>query len=188
MAHLDYVDPEAASRAVQSILETDEETYGRPSLFARVMAHHPGLLEARQQYTEAVVEKGELDPTLVELIAVAISGTNDCAYCVVSHVEHLIEQLGVEEDLARAVARRDYQALDSRERAVVELADQIARDPAGVGPDGIDRLRTVGFEDDEIVAIVTACAMAVSANVIADALGLDPADRTAPIVGLDRSD
>jgi uncharacterized peroxidase-related enzyme len=187
MAHLDYVDPEAASRAVQSMLETDEETYGRPSLFARVMAHHPGLLEARQQYTEAVVEKGELDLTLVELIAVAISGTNDCAYCVVSHVEHLIEQLGVEEDLARAVARRDYQALDSRERAVVELADQIARDPAGVGPDGIDRLRTVGFED-EIVAIVTACAMAVSANVIADALGLDPADRTAPIVGLDRSD
>jgi uncharacterized peroxidase-related enzyme len=170
------------------MLETDEETYGRPSLFARVMAHHPGLLEARQQYTEAVVEKGELDPTLVELIAVAISGTNDCAYCVVSHVEHLIEQLGVEEDLARAVARRDYQALDSRKRAVVELADQIARDPAGVGPDGIDRLRTVGFEDDEIVAIVTACAMAVSANLITDALGLDPADSTAPIVGLDRSD
>jgi len=25
----------------------DAETHGRPSLFARIMAHHPALLEAR---------------------------------------------------------------------------------------------------------------------------------------------
>ncbi|MFB6360413.1 MAG: carboxymuconolactone decarboxylase family protein, partial [Halobacteriales archaeon] len=144
MAHLDYVDPESASGAAQSLLEADGETDGRPSLFALIMAHHPGLFEARQRYTEAVVEQGGLDPTLIELVTVAISATNDCAYCVASHVEHLIEHLGVDEARARAVARGDYGALDSRERAVVELAEQIARDPALVGPDGIDRLRTVG--------------------------------------------
>ncbi|MFB6362013.1 MAG: carboxymuconolactone decarboxylase family protein, partial [Halobacteriales archaeon] len=144
MAYLEYVDPESAPEDVASLLEIDEERYGRPSLFARIMAHHPGLLQARQRYTDAVVEEGGLEPTLIELITVAVSATNDCAYCVASHVEHLIEQLGVDEARARAVVRGDYGALDSRERAVVELAEQIARDPALVGPDGIDRLRTVG--------------------------------------------
>lgn len=188
MAHLDYVDPETAPPAVRSLLEADEETYGRPSLFARVMAHHPTILEARQRYTETILEEGGLDPTLVELVTVAVSARNDCAYCLASHVEHLIEQLEVPQDRARAVARGDYGALNDRERAVVELAEQIARDPAAVGAEGIDRLRAAGFQADDIVAIVTTCAMAVSANAIADTFGLDPADRAAPFAGYEPPD
>lgn len=186
MAHLDYVDPEDAPRETRALLEADAETYGRPPLFARVMAHNPALLEARLAYAEAVAEACGLEPRLMEYVTVAVSATNDCAYCIASHVEHLIDSLDLPAERARAVARGEYGALDDRERAVVELAEQVARDPALVGADGIDNLRTVGFDDAEIVGVVTACALAVSANVIADALGIDPADRSAPFTGYSR--
>lgn len=188
MAHLDYVDPDDADPAVRPLLDADADTYGRPSLFARAMAHHPALLQARQRYARAVARDGGLERRLVELATVAVSAANGCAYCVASHVEHLVDQLDVPAEVAMAVARREYAGLDDRERAVVELADQIARDPAGVGAAGIARLHEAGYDDAEVVAAVTACATAVSANVIADALGLDPADRAEPFAGLDAAD
>lgn len=183
MAHLDYVDPDDADPVVRALLDADAGTYGRPSLFARAMAHNPSLLEARQRYARAVAEDGGLDARLVELATVAVSAANDCAYCVASHVEHLVERVDVPAATARAVARREYAGLDDRERAVAEFADHLARDPAGAGVSGIDALREAGFGDAGIVAVVTACATAVSANVIADALGLDPADRPEPFAG-----
>lgn len=185
MAHLDYVDPAEAPEDVRALLEADAETYGRPSLFARALAHNPAVLEARLGYARAVAEEGGLEPELLELATVAVSATNDCAYCVASHVERLIEALSVPAERARAVARGEHGGLDDRERAAVELAEQVARDPGGVGPDGIEALRQAGFDDAGIVALVTACATAVSANAIADALGIDPADRGTPFAGAD---
>lgn len=185
MAHLAYIDPDGAPAETRALLEADAETYGQPSLFARALAHNPAVLEARQRYARAVATESGLDPQLVELATVAVSATNDCDYCVASHVEHLVEALALPADRARAVARGEYGGLDDRERAAVELAEQVARDPSGVGPDGIDALRAAGFDDAEIVALVAACATAVSANVIADALGIDPADRSSPFAGSD---
>lgn len=185
MAHVDYVDPADAPGDVRGLLEADAETYGRPSLFARALAHNPAVLEARMAYARAVAEDGGLGPELLALATVAVSATNDCAYCVASHVEHLLEELSVPAERARAVARGEFGSLDGRERAAVELAEQVARDPAGVGPDGIETLRAAGFDDASIVALVTACATAVSANAIADALGIDPADRGTPFAGAD---
>lgn len=183
MAHLDYVDPAEALPETRELLYADAETYGDPSLFARALAHNPAVLEARQRYGRAVTTDCGLDSELVELLTVAVSGANDCAYCVASHVERLVEALSVPADRARAVARGEYGDLDPRERAAIEFAAQVARDPAAVGAAGIDQLRNVGFDDAEIVAITTVCATAVSANVIADTLGLAPADRGRPFVG-----
>lgn len=180
MAHLEYVDREGADPEVRDLLDADAETYGQPSLFARAMAHNPAMLAARQRYAGAVAGDGGLEPALVELATVAVSAANDCDYCVASHVEHLVEQTDVPADRVRAVARGDHDGLDPRERAVARLAGQIARDPAGVGADGIDALRAAGFDEAAVVAAVTACATAVSANAIADALGIEPADRGTP--------
>lgn len=183
MAHLDYVDPDDTPRETRALLEADAETSGRPSLFARALAHNPAILSARKRYGRAVVEDGGLDPELVELVTVAVSGANDCAYCVASHVDHLVESLATPAERARAVAGGDYGGLDERQRAAVEFAEQMARDPGGVGADGIETLRAAGFDDGALVALVVACATAVSANAIVDALGLDPADRTTPFSG-----
>ncbi|MDZ7702199.1 MAG: peroxidase-related enzyme [Halobacteriales archaeon] len=183
MAHLDYVDPDDVPPATRALLEADAETYGRPSLFARALAHNPAVLAARAEYTRSIAADGGLEPELLELATVAVSAANDCAYCVASHVERLIEGLAVPAEHARAVARGDYAALDERELAAVEFAQQLARDPEGVGTEGIEALREAGFDDAGIVALVTACATAVSANAIADALGIDPGDRGTPFAG-----
>lgn len=185
MAHLDYVDLETAPPETMALLEPDAETYGRPSLFARALAHNPAVLAARQRYARAVAEEGVLDPELVELVTVAVSATNDCAYCVASHEEHLVESLELPADRSRAVAHGEYGGLDDRERVAVDLAELVAQDPAGVEPDDITALRSAGFDEAEIVALVAACSTAVSTNAIADVLGIDPTDRSSPFAGID---
>jgi len=63
--------------------------------FWRVLATHPSQLELTWNtlktwmHPEAVGRKATLDPTTREIIALAVSATNGCAYCVNSHTAAL---------------------------------------------------------------------------------------------------
>ena len=53
--------------------------------FWRTLAAHPPLLEDTWQRVKRVMAPGRLDPLTKEMIAVAVSATNGCSYCVNSH-------------------------------------------------------------------------------------------------------
>ncbi len=53
--------------------------------FWRALAHDPGLLRATWERAQAVMAPGALDPLVKELVYVAVSTANGCAYCVHSH-------------------------------------------------------------------------------------------------------
>ncbi len=59
--------------------------------FWRVLAHHPDQLELvwtslkRWMHPEASATPSHLDPLTREIIALAVSATNGCEYCVNSH-------------------------------------------------------------------------------------------------------
>lgn len=179
MALLDYVDPEAADETDDRLadrFDAEAEKYGRPTLFGRVLANNPDVFAARAEYADALVEGGDLDPTLKELAYVAVSQANDCDYCVASHAEHLVERVGVPEERIDAIANDDLAGFDDRERAVVSLARQMATDPKRVGDDHLDALYEVGFDQSDVVELVMSVSAAVAANTVADALNVHPAD------------
>lgn len=180
MALLDYVDPEAATGRAAELLAADADRYGRPSLFARAMANDPGALAARSEYTARLVEGADLDARLGELVYLAVSVTNDCEYCVASHREVLVEQVGLPAETVDALAAGDLEGFDERERAAVEFAVQVARDPEAVDERDIGALSAAGFDDAAVVRLLAVAAAAVSANTIADALDMQPSDRGEP--------
>ena len=53
--------------------------------FWKYLAHHPATLSRTWQSLKEVMAPGALDPLLKELVYVAVSVTNNCAYCVASH-------------------------------------------------------------------------------------------------------
>lgn len=176
MALLEYVSPDVDDERLQELFAADAETYGRPSLFARMLAHESDVLEARQRYVSRLVETGSLDTTLTELVYVAVAGANDCEYCVASHTERLVEHVGLQRETIDAVLTGEHDAFDDRERAVVEFARAVASDPKRVSGSDVESLGAVGFDDGDVVELVVVASAAVAANVVADALSILPQD------------
>lgn len=85
----------------------------------KVLANDPALLERSWAQVKSVMGAGALDPLTKELIYVAVSMTNDCAYCVGTHTA-----------AARAKGMTDAQFGELL--AVVGLANQLNAVVAGV--------------------------------------------------------
>lgn len=183
MALLDYVDPETADDRTRDLLAADADYYGQPSLFARALANNPDVFAARSEYHRRLVAEGDLPERLCELVYLTVSVTNDCAYCVASHREQLVERVGIPAEEVRTLAAGDQDWLDDRERAAVAVAEQVARDPATVDEAHLEALTGAGFDDADAVRLLVVAAAAVAANAIADALGISPADREESFVG-----
>lgn len=177
MPLVDYVDPDDATGRAEELLAADADRYGQPSLFARVLANAPDVLAARSDYHDRLLEGGDLDRRTAELVYLAVSVTADCEYCVASHREVLVEQVGLSSSAADALARGSLEAFDERERAVIRFAEQVASDPEAVADEDLRRLSKAGYDDAAVVRLLTVAAAAVAANTIADALGVAPADR-----------
>jgi AhpD family alkylhydroperoxidase len=88
---------EAAAGKVAAVYEDIRKTKGldRVPNFWRVLATNPDHLELvwtrlkALMHPEAAGRSSPLDPTTREIIALAVSATNGCAYCVNSHTAAL---------------------------------------------------------------------------------------------------
>jgi len=66
--------------------------------FWKTIATHPPLLERTWNDLKAVMAPGRLDPLTKEMIAVAVSATNGCSYCVNSHTAAAMK-LGMDQEM-----------------------------------------------------------------------------------------
>lgn len=89
-----------------------------------------------------------------------------------SHAEFL-RRVTLEEDLAAAL-RQDYTqaTLDPVNRAMLDYAAKLTTHPARVGPEDLERLRQVGFDDRAILQINLIASWFNYINRVADGLGV----------------
>jgi uncharacterized peroxidase-related enzyme len=107
-----------------------------------------------------------------ELIALVVSATNGCSYCVAHHGPRLARALG-DEALARAVAR-DYREADLRaqDRVLLDFAVALTCEPAERKLEDVDRMREYGFDDVAIVRATEVVAFYNAINRIVCGLGV----------------
>jgi uncharacterized peroxidase-related enzyme len=93
-----------------------------------------------------------------ELIVVATSAANGCAYCVVAH--GAIARIRTRDPLLADLVAVDWRKapLDDRMHAVLDVAVRLALDPAAVTAADLDRLREHGLTVDDVwdVGAITA--------------------------------
>jgi uncharacterized peroxidase-related enzyme len=137
---------------------------GRVGYVWQALAPDPKALDAIFSLVRAVMdEPAPLSRAQAEAIAIAVSATNGCAYCLAHHGPRLARALG-DEALARAVAL-DYREADlaARDRVLLDHAVALTCEPAERTADDVERLREYGFDD---AAILKATAIAAVFNLV----------------------
>jgi uncharacterized peroxidase-related enzyme len=135
-----------------------------------------GLSATFALYRALMADPAPLTAAQAELIAVVVSATNGCGYCVAHHGPRLAHALG-DATLARAVAM-DYREADlaARDRVMLDYAVALTCEPSERKLEDIERIREYGFDDAAILRIteVTACYNMV--NRVASGLGVQLED------------
>ena len=87
MATFGLIDYDAASPEVRAIYDDIMATRHTTWInnFWKALAHDPASLKRTWDSLKAIMAPGALDPLTKELIYVAVSVTNGCAYCIASH-------------------------------------------------------------------------------------------------------
>ena len=81
---IEYQDAAPAVRAVYDDIMATRQT-DRVNNFWKALANDPPTLERTWRAVKEVMAPGELSPLIKEMIYVAVSVTNQCAYCTASH-------------------------------------------------------------------------------------------------------
>jgi len=152
--------------------ETDRAGF-TPNVFP-AFAYKPGQFRAFFDYYDAIVEESPLDRAEIEMVIVAVSGANDCLYCVVAHGAllriydedpHLAEQLATNHRTA---------SIDEAHRAMCDLAVKLTERPAQIDETDIERLREEGFSMEEIWDIGSVTALFNLSNRMAHLADIRP--------------
>jgi AhpD family alkylhydroperoxidase len=87
MATFGLIDYDTASPEVRAIYDDIMATRHTDWInnFWKALAHDPAQLQRTWDSLKAIMAPGVLDPLTKELIYVAVSVTNGCAYCIASH-------------------------------------------------------------------------------------------------------
>lgn len=145
-----------------------------PNVF-RTFAFRPERLSAWFSHYRLLHEPTEgLGAADREMIAVVVSATNGCLYCLVAHGAALREELGdpvlgerVSYDWRRA-------GLDERRTAICAYAERLTRDPRTVGEEDLASLLAVGLTPVEAWDVIEITAMYNFTNRLAMATNMLP--------------
>ena len=81
---IEYADASAEVRAVyDDIMATRATDY--INNFWKAIAHDPATLRRTWEGVKQIMAPGALDPLTKEMVYLAVSVTNGCAYCIASH-------------------------------------------------------------------------------------------------------
>jgi uncharacterized peroxidase-related enzyme len=144
------VDPAAAQGQAKELLTTVKSKFGTVPNALKTMANSAAALEGYMSLSSAL-NKGVLPATTREQIALSVSQTNGCEYCLAAH--SLTGKLaGLQPD--QIVAARRGKGTDPKSQAVLALTQNILERKGKVSDEQLADARVAGLSDAELVEIV----------------------------------
>jgi AhpD family alkylhydroperoxidase len=98
MAIVQFVEEAAATPEVQTVYDEIKKMFGVsfvPNIF-KTMANNPEYLKTTWSRFKVIMGPGKLDPKTKQVIALAVSATNNCEYCVNAH-SAMLKQMGYDD-------------------------------------------------------------------------------------------
>lgn len=132
------------------------------------------LLAWNAWYEEAMKGESGLTKAEREMIAVVVSVSNDCAYCIAAHSAAL-RKLTKDPPLADQIAA-DHRAaaISGRMRVALDYAVKLTREPRAVVEADVQGLRDAGWADEDVMDIAEVTALFNMSNRMASGLGWAP--------------
>ncbi|WP_268800483.1 peroxidase-related enzyme [Pseudomonas huanghezhanensis] len=163
-AWLPTVDLNTASAEQVAVLE-ESHPQAKTSDYYLTLAHHPDILRQRSLAFNAIMyAPGGLSRAERELASTVVSRINRCVYCASVHAQRF-EQLAKRNDVIKEVFADPATAgTTSREKAIVQFAIDLTREPASLNATHIQALREQGLDDAHVLDLIHAIAIFAWAN------------------------
>jgi uncharacterized peroxidase-related enzyme len=171
MTFIDTVPEEQATGEVAAMYQTDREGFGYLPNLTRGFSLRPDVYAAWKQLNGAV--KANMGLRRYELATVAAARRLRSSYCTLAHGSILVDKFLSPEGVRALVSDQEAAELDAVDAAVVDLADKVAHDATAVTQADVDRLRSLGLTDAEIMDVVLAAAMRSFFSKTLDGLGIE---------------
>ena len=173
MTFIETVAEAGTTGATAELYAAEREAFGFLPNFVRAFSLRPEVYFAWKQLNGAV--KGGMDLRRYELATLAAATRLRSSYCTLAHGSVLMDRGFLEPDAVRAAVSDHRSAgLGEAEVAVMDLAAKVATDATSVEQADIDRLRSCGLSDQEILDVVLAAAVRCFFSKVLDALGAEP--------------
>jgi uncharacterized peroxidase-related enzyme len=108
------------------------------------------------------------------MIAVVVSVTNRCHYCIVSHTAALRKLTKDPDFVDRLATGYKYAELEPRDQAMLDFAVKLTEASDRCTDEDVQALRDAGWNDEEIMDIAQVAAMFNLTNRLASGLGWVP--------------
>ena len=179
MTFIETVPEDDAAGPAAAMYETDRQSLGFLPNFTRAFSLRPEVYAAWRQLNVTI--RSNMDLRRYELATLAAARRLRSSYCALAHGSVLLDRFVDAEALRAIVSDHQAAGLEPADVAVMDLADKIADDATSVTQADVDRLRSLGLTDVEIVDVVLAAAARCFFSKALDALGAEPDARYAEL-------
>lgn len=150
MTEFSSINPDTATGEYQKALNIVHNAFGSvPNLF-RMVAISPNVLQGIMAFNQQVTN-GELEPKLVEQIALLASGINQCEYCVATHV-YIGQMHGLSRD--ELICNLNGEANNPKSQAILNFTKAVVNNRGKVDSSLIQALRDYGLTNKAIIEIL----------------------------------
>jgi uncharacterized peroxidase-related enzyme len=173
MTFIETVAEDQATGETAELYAADREAYGHVPNFTQAFSARPAVYAAWRRLNGSI--KSGMDIRRYELATIAAAGRLKSSYCMLAHGSVLLDNNLLDADELRAVVG-DHGAADltDAEVAIMELAEKVVDDATSVQQSDMERLRSLGLSDADILDVVLAAAARCFFSKTLDALGVQP--------------
>lgn len=174
MPRIRVIEESEATGNIKATYEGFQRQLGFVPNVTKLFSLWPEIFRLNQQLLETVMlAKTELPNPVKEMIALVVSKTNACNYCVTHHSNFLL-RYGIGGNVVGQLNDDFRQApLDEQTRKLLEYAEKITRHAYKVTDENVNELRHVGWTDRQILEATVVAAQFNFVNRIVDALGAE---------------
>lgn len=168
MSFLEPADPK--DPGVATMYARDLDAMGYVANYTKAFSHRPAVYEGWRALGAAVRDSMSL--RRYEVACVAAASALRSSYCSLAHGRTLAGEIGAE--AVTELARGHYDGLEAEDAAVARLATKVATAAADITADDLGELRRLGYEDGDILDVITAAATRCFFATVLDATGALP--------------
>lgn len=175
MPFVPVLQPDQASLEARIVYEDfyQRMAFPSPPNFIMTQGHSPNVARGTWGVVENVLVVGKIPRWTKEMIFAAISKDRNCRYCTAAHMA-CCRMLGVKPELLDELVRDVNRLPDRKLREMILFALQCSRNPQGLEEGDFEQLRAHGLGQAEIMELIAMAALAVYANILADATAMSP--------------
>ena len=148
MALISSLEKNQVNKIAKKVYERFEKESGKVPEWVKVMAHRPEILKEFVELFKAIMGEGEIEPLLKWKIALVVSQTLRCPFCV-DVSEKMLRKMGCDEEKLKKIKE-----LSVEEKEILELVKDVTLDGHLDRPELFDRLKEK-FNEAQIIEIIS---------------------------------